>query len=265
MNIFARRLVVCFLFLLFAVFICTAFPSPAAGKKESPGTITVSLSGGWPPYLIVDADGKVMEKENKGILMDIFTEIVRTLEYRVNFVSYPEKRDMVMLDKGLIDFRFDGLKWVDSPDRYFWSDPIIKSSDVLVLRKNDPVRFKDIGALAEKRLITHIGYNYPTLEPYFTSGRIRRSDAPSHQSMLRMLKAERGDAAVMNKRVALWVMKNSRFLSQSEFSFSNPVDSSPMALQYTSRKWHGFIRNFNCELSKMKADGRVKEILAGYK
>jgi len=264
MDIFARRLVPCLLFLLFAVYICTAFPPPAAGKKESPGTITVSLSGGWPPYLIVDADGKVGEKENKGILMDIFTEIARILEYRVNIVSYPEKRDMVMLDKGLIDFRFDGKKWVDNPDRYFWSDPILESSDVLVFRKDDPVRFKNLWDLAGTTLITHLGYNYPPLSPYFTSGRIKRSDAPNNQSMLRMLKGERGDAAVMNKRVALWVMKNSRFLSRSGFSFSSPVDSSPMALQYFSPEWHAFIRGFNRELAEMKADGRIKEILADY-
>lgn len=80
-----------------------------------------------------------------------------------------------------------------------------------------------------------------------------------------MLKAKRGDAAIMNKQVVLWVIKNSRFLSRSEFTFSTPVDSSPMALQYTSRKWHEFVKEFNRELSKMKTDGRINDILSDYR
>ena len=264
MNISFRRFTILFL-ILPAVLTCTAFARPAAGDEENRRTITISLGGGWPPYLIVDPEKNLPRENGSGILMDIFKKASQTLGYKVNTVCYPEKRDIKMLNKGLIDFRFDGRKWVDAPDRYFWSDPIIKASDVLVFRKGDPVLFDDLEDLAGKTIITHLGYTYPTLSTYFTSGRMTRSDTATHSSMLRMLKAKRGDAAIMNKQVALWVIKNSRFLSRSGFTFSTPVDSSRLALQYTSRKWHEFVKDFNRELSKMKTDGRINDILSDYR
>lgn len=264
MKLFPRRFAI-FVLIPAAVIIGTAFFQPSAGNEESQKTITVSLGGGWPPYLIADPEENGPQGKGQGILMDIFKEVSQTLGYRVKTVCYPEKRDIVMLDKGLIDFRFDGRNWVEKPDRYFWSDPIIEASDVLVFRKDDPVRFDDLEDLEGKTVITHLGYTYPTLQPYFASGRIKRSDTATHSYMLRMLDAERGDAAVMNKRVALWVMKNSRSLSPSGFTFSSPVDSSRLALLYTSPEWHEFVKDFNRELSKMKTDGRINGILSDYR
>ena len=264
MKLFPRRFAI-FVLIPAAVMIGTAIFQPSAGNEESQKTITVSLGGGWPPYLIVDPEQNGPKGKRQGILMDIFRRIARTLRYEVKTVCYPEKRDHVMLDKGLIDFRFDGRKWVDNPDRYFWSESILRASNVLVFRKEDPLRFNHLEDLSGKTVITHLGYTYPTLNPYFSSGRIRRSDAASQQYMLRMLDAERGDAAIMNKRVALWVMKNSRSLSSSDFTFSSPVDSSRMALLYTRPEWHGFVKDFNRELSKMKIDGRINGILSDYR
>ncbi|MGM0644597.1 MAG: substrate-binding periplasmic protein [Thermodesulfobacteriota bacterium] len=247
------------------LFIAAWVLNPALSEAREKQEITISLGGGWAPYLITDPSKSGFPGTGEGILMDIFKKISEKLGYTVKTASYPEKRDIAMLENGLIDFRFDGLEWVDNPDRYFWSDPILRVDDVLVSRKASPIRFNNLDELRNITVITHLGYTYPTLDPYFSSGRLTRSDTPSHCYMLKMLKGKRGDAAVMNKLVALWTLKRHRSLSGSDFTFSKPIDSSGLALMYTDTKWHGFIKDFNRELSRLKADGRATEILNHYK
>lgn len=246
------------------VFVCiyllACFTSTVFAKEDE---IVLSIGGGWPPYLIVDSSGG--ELKGSGILMDIFNEIVSSSPYKVTIVAYPEKRDIKLLDDGLIDFRFDGLNWVDQPERFYWSDPIIASEDVLVFQKDNPLHFEKLSELAGKKIITHSGYNYPTFEPFFKQSVIHRIDATSHLSMLKMLLASRGDAAIMNKAVALWVIKQNRNLDQRVFRFSKPVDASYIALLCLDKKWLPFIKYFNEKLSQLKSSGTISNILGKYK
>jgi polar amino acid transport system substrate-binding protein len=224
--------------------------------------IVVSMGGGWPPYLIVDNSGG--ELKGSGILIDIFNEIVAQPPYRIEVVAYPEKRDIKLLDSGLIDFRFDGLSWVDHPERFYWTDPIIASEDVLVFLKHRKITFKGIPELKGKRIITHSGYTYPTFESFFKQSLITRIDAHNHLAMLKMLIASRGDAAVMNKKVALWVIKNNKNLNAKYFAFSKPVDSSQIAMLCLDKKWIPFIEYFNRKLSVLKSSGKISRIVDRY-
>jgi ABC-type amino acid transport substrate-binding protein len=82
--------------------------------------------------------------------------------------------------------------------------------------------------------------------------------------MLKMLIASRGDAAIMNKTVAFWVIKKNEELDQQVFGFSKPVDASQIALLCLDKKWIPFIDYFNQELSILKSSGKIATIIEKY-
>jgi polar amino acid transport system substrate-binding protein len=241
------------------IFFIAYLPSAIFAKDIE---IVVSMGGGWPPYLIVDNSGG--ELKGSGILFDIFNEIVLRTSYKAKVVAYPEKRDIKLLEDGLIDFRFDGLSWVDNPERFYWTDPIIASEDVLVSLKQRDFKYEGIPKLEGKTIVTHLGYTYPTFESFFKQSRISRLDAQSHLAMLKMLIAARGDAAIMNKNVALWVIKENEELEVKDFRFSKPVDASQIAMLCRDKKWLPFIESFNRELSIFKSSGKIPAIIDKY-
>jgi len=245
--------------ILILVFLLAYASSPSFANDVE---IILSMGGGWPPYLIVENTGG--ELKGSGILIDIFNEITAQSPYRAKVMTYPEKRDIMLLDRGFIDFRFDGQRWVDHPERFYWTDPIIASEDVMVFLKNENVRYDTITDLKGKTIITHLGYLYPTLESFFKQSLIRRIDAPNHLSMLKMLIGYRADAAIMNKTVALWVIKNNEDLDLKVFGFSKPVDASQIALLCLDKKWIPFIEYFNRELSKLKSSGKIITFIEKY-
>lgn len=246
-------------FLLFYIAFFIYLPSTLFAKDVE---ILVSMGAGWPPYMIVDNSGEDLKRG--GILIDIFNEIVAGSPYRVKVVTYPEKRGIKLLDKGLIDFRFDGLNWVEQPERFFWTDPIMDSEDVLVFVKNKSFMYEGVPKLAGKTIITLLGYTYPTFESFFKQTLIERIDAPSHLSMIEMLYVSRGDAAIMNKNVALWVIKKTDRFNVQNFEFSKPVDVSQIALLCLDKKWIPFIKYFNHELSILKSSGKISTIVKKY-
>ncbi len=247
------------LFAIFAIhFMLVSFPAIAEEHKE----IIFSMGGGWPPYLIVDsASGQLI---GRGILMEIINEIVGQSKYTLKIVAYPEKRDVSLLDKGLIDFRIDGKKWVDHPDSYYWSDTIIESEDVLIFRSDRQIHFEQLHDLVSLKIITHLVYTYPTLDHFFRQALFFRLDAPNHLSMLNKLKHARGDAVIMNKNVALWIIRENKQFSITEFSFSNPVDATGVALLFKDKKWLPFIQFFNRRLAEIKLSGALSKILKKY-
>jgi polar amino acid transport system substrate-binding protein len=215
---------------------------------------------GWPPYIIVQQDHVT------GIAIDIVTTVVASLGYELELIKLPEKRGHLKTQKGLLDAWPDAIEWVENPELYLWSDPMVNSEDWLIFKKTGGAEFNRIEALFGKSIGTHLGYYYPVLEPYFSSGQIRRADTYSEKAMLRMLTLGRSDAVVMNKLVALWVMKNDSQLQASDFSFAkNSLDRAGYRIMFTRRHdWISFISGFNSTLNAIKKDGRLDRIVSAY-
>ena len=214
----------------------------------------------WPPYLIKENNGKI-----HGIMIDVMKEIAQKHGFSVKIAPLPEKRAIRGIAGGEIDAYSKAKEWVDDPNAYLWTDPVLDSTDVLIFPKDRPVKFATPEDLNGKKIGAILGYRYPLLEPYFADGRIKRDDVKKDSLMLRKLLKGRDDAAIINKLVAFWVIRQNPEL-KGQFAFSEKaVGKAGCRFMFSSKgDWQPFIQLFNRELADMKADGRLDAIVRKY-
>lgn len=234
---------------------------PAAHATPENKEIVVGFNNvAWPPYLIKDPNGKI-----HGIMIDVIKTIASKHGFSVKITSLPEKRAIRAIASGDIDAYSKAKEWVKNPEAYLWTDPVVDSTDVLIFPKDRPVDFETPDDLKGKKIGAILGYRYPLLEPYFADGRIKRDDVKRDSLMLGKLLRGRDDAAIINKLVAFWVIRqNPEF--KGKFAFSDePVGEAGCGFMFTpKRNWGPFIETFNNELAVMETDGRLDAIVRKY-
>ncbi len=247
-----------FLFLTITAFILfTTAPAMTDDK-----VVRMALSDrAWPPYEFVDQEGPT------GIMADIMAEICAKAGWSLTLTVFEDKRREDVIILGEQDASPMAKAWTRDPDELAWTDPALDSTDVLVFLADRKFPYIGPQDLFGKRIGCVQAYIYPTLEPYFDNRDIIRHDTPNTFTMLKLLQLGRVDAAIVNKNVALWFMKNEPGLTAESFSFSQtPVATAAYGYMFNkSEKWTAFIRQFNIELAQMKADGRLDAILKKYR
>jgi polar amino acid transport system substrate-binding protein len=243
---------------LVAVSVCL---TPAAHATPENREIIVGFNNvSWPPYLVEETNGKI-----HGIMMDVMKAIASKHGFSVKITPLPEKRAIRGMAQGDIDAYSKAKEWVQNPNAYLWTDPVVDSTDVLIFPKDRPVHFETPDDLDGKKIGAILGYRYPLLEPYFADGRIKRDDVKKDSLMLAKLLRGRDDAAIINKFVAYWVIRqNPEF--KDKFAFSEkPVGEAGCRFMFTPKQnWGPFIEAFNKELTSMKGDGRLDAIVRKY-
>ncbi len=215
-------------------------------------------SKGLPPYMIKEAG-----QPDSGIMLDVLQLIADKHNYSVKPVGIPKKREISQLDLGKLDAVPLAMEWVPHPENYAFTDPVVKARDVLFSLKSSPVRLNDIKELFGKKLGTHLGYHYPTLEDYFNSNQIQRSDAGTEKEMLGMLIYERTQGAVLNELVGQWLIKNNPLWQHQFYISKKAINQVDYRIMFNKR-WHKFVKLFNQELAIMKQDGQLQAIISRY-
>lgn len=255
-----------FLFALLTLFVIISTQRASAeGTTSTPEyrLIVAAPQEGWPPFIIIDPNDV---QQSKGIMFDVMREAARNEGWDIQFATFPEMRSQMMLQEGKIDAYPKAREWVETPGVFRWTDPIITSSDVLVFRnghfpESGPAKLRDLDVG-----VVH-GYAYPTLDPLFQSGVLKRHSATSTEQLLRMVQRGHIDVAVTNRHVAEWIIRNSKTLNPDALLFTKtPLDSAPYRFAFT-KAWDSnpCIDSFNRELEAMKKDGRFDEIINRYK
>ena len=242
---------------LLVAFFCAGTAANATPENKE---IVLTFKG-WPPYLIREKDGR-----SGGFMFDVLQTVAAANGYEVAVKSYPEKRGAMMMNKGKVDVRAKAKEWVKNPEHYIWTNPVVESTDLLVFLKDNPTVFTRPEDLFGKRIGAGLGYGYPLLDSYFADKRITRSDTKSVSAMLMMLSKRRTDAAITNKLVALWVIRQNPKLQREKFEFSEkPVGKAGYRFMFTpEHNWKPFAELFNQELEKMRGDGRLEKIMKKY-
>lgn len=213
---------------------------------------------GYPPYLI-SKNGK-----QSGIMWDVVTVIAGRLNYRVVAEMIPRKRVDQMIVDGYIDGTTRAKEWTDNPDGFVFTDPVVNIEEVLFVPKDSSLEFEVPEDLFSRTLVTHLGYHYPELEPYFQSGRIKRFDVSRDRDMFKyVLHGDNMDAAVADRLVGNWILRNEGI--KDEFRTTS-TELSEYGFRVMLRKdWAGFAKSFNQELKNMRKNGELEEILANYR
>jgi polar amino acid transport system substrate-binding protein len=197
-----------------------------------------------------------------GILYDLQLRLAEKVGRQADLLVLPRLRVAQLMTRSQIDVRcYVNPDWLkDSHHQYTWSIPFMTQRDLLVSRLEQSA--VDPQELQGERIGTVLGFVYPTLEPLFASGQLKREDARTQDQVLAKLAAGRYSYAVSNELSLHWRNKNQPADKQlhpvSELA-ANPVscivrdqpDVPNMALLRA--------------MVQMKQAGEFEEILARYR
>ncbi len=257
------KVCICLMAVAYAWLTARAEAETVSQPSTDPPTKVIRLSIsplGHPPYTFPEP-----LPQGQGILIDILKGIAQQKGYTLFITAYPEKREKIMMDQGLIDARFKAPEWVEDPENHIFTDPIMDYRDQLVGLDPKLETYTRATDLAGQYVIGIHGYCYPTLQPLFDQGTLRRIDAASEGDALKMLVLERGTAAVMNPLVARWSVVLGGKMPQKLYHSPFVVDCVGYPIMFhKDRGWEKFVDHFNKELAKMKKMGRVDELIKKY-
>ncbi|PXX91597.1 amino acid ABC transporter substrate-binding protein [Marinobacter vulgaris] len=236
-----------------------ALAAEGTGSQEPERIFRFNVSpNGYPPYLISE------NGTHSGIMWDVVKVIAGRLGYQVVPKEVPRKRADQMLSEGYIDGTTRAKEWMDNPEEFAFTKPVVSIEEVLFIPKDSELEFKSPEDLFSQTVVTHLGYRHPALEPHFQSGRIKRFDVSRDKDMFTyVLHGEDMDAAIADRLVGRWILLNEGM--QNEFRSSSRT-LSEYAFRLMFRKdWADFAEAFNRELEIMRENGELDEILANYR
>lgn len=240
------------------VLAASAAASAATASAETP-TIRFNVSpNGYPPYLIAD------QKQPSGIMWDVMQRISSRLGYRLVAEKVPRKRVDRMLLDGFIDANARAREWTENPEQFLFTDPVVQVEEVLFVPSDAPLEFRQPEDLFSRTLITHLGYYYPELEPYFRSRAIRRFDVSRDRDMFTYLRyGKQFDGVIADRLVGQWILRQEGL--QDQFRISGQPFSRYGLRIMLRQDWQAFALAFNRELARIRKNGELDAILANYR
>lgn len=235
-----------------------AFSANGAASTDNK-TFHLNVSpNGYPPYLIVD------EQEPSGIIWDVALLIADRLDYTLVAVQVPRKRANQLVLDGYVDGTPRAIEWTKQPDRYLFTDPIVNSEDIFFMPSRVETNYESPDDLVSKTLVTHLGFHYPALEPYFAEGKIERFDVSRTRDMFTfVLHGDQFHAAVADRLVGHWILRKEGL--QDEFKTSRESISQYGLRIMVSKQWEDFVVAFNKELERIQKNGELDTILSNYR
>ena len=228
-------------------------PASAGGQFR----VSVNEANG-PPFVLYDGQGRFQG----GLARDIMGHLAERLNLQPVYLNLPRARVEPWLRAGKIDAAcFLSPGWVADASKLRWSPTLFHIRQVIVSPPGaTAVSGPDV--LAGKRLGTLLNYRYPELEPYFSTRRILRADAPSLASNIAKLRRGRVDAFLNDDIASLYAVK------QGDLPASARIDplwapENPVYCAFSPRfspgsdQWKRILR-------AAVYQGRVRRWIAGY-
>jgi len=232
-------------------------PHTAAAEEES--VIFSGFARGWAPYEMV-SDAQV-----HGIAVDIFKAVMPE-GVHAHIEPSTKPRAKLYSNKSPIYTRLEGKEWMAGQNHFLWSDPVMHMSDALISPATSPMEYRGPGSLEGKTIACIRNYQYPTLKTLFKNKLATRYDVNKDVILLRMVKAGRVDAAVLDLRTAYWLIQKTPDLEASDFWVSaTPVDS--VALRFVFNpvpSWEKHLPEINKHIQRIQSDGTLSTILSKY-
>lgn len=241
--------------LLFLLSLTAPYVVMAEGR-----TVTLSVfARGWAPFEIVNGEAP------SGIAVDIFNQIIPdSINKNVDYYSKP--RQLLANDNAPIYSRLEAMEWVPDPERFLWSDPILREDSIIISPARAPLRYTGPKSLEGTTLGCIGNYTYHTIEPLFEQGKAVRYDVNKDILLLRMVKSGRVDGAAINKRTALWLLKTTPTLSREDFHFSEqPISTVWLRFAFNHiKEWDACLSFVNQRIQAIREDGTLEAILSKY-
>lgn len=231
-----------------------------SNRKTMPKPLFYGLNDtNSPPFLLFDNSTKLPTLRG-GLYFDIALEIGKKIKRPLNFRLFPRKRlDSELADGKNIELVCYGTEaWAgEYSDKYLWSVPIFKQSDLIVSikKKKGNVTFHSLDDLLGKRIGTGLGFVYPSLIPYFKNDQIIREDALSGTANLGKLTLGRIPFIIMNNLQYNYYKKNYPNLQSAPFEL-DPIDVKCAVSKHSNLK----INELNSAILDLKKSGKLQKI-----
>ena len=100
-------------------------------RAESPKDATeinfAINSPGSAPYLYYD----VQSKSFQGVVVDLLSTLDAQHNYKINYLDSSRARSEQLLLKGVVDVFLSGIVWLDQPERFIYSDTVMKHASYM--------------------------------------------------------------------------------------------------------------------------------------
>ncbi|MDE1462084.1 substrate-binding periplasmic protein [Spartinivicinus poritis] len=213
----------------------------------------------YPPYLFNKQD----QLDNyEGIITDTLKIIASQLGYEVKTVLLPQNRLKRQLYSGKIDVLPFAIEWIDQRDKVEYSDTIMRVKDVVWSLKSAPVKYSKPEDLFGKNVVTHIGYHYPTLQPYFDSQQIIKKETNTNLNVLKLITKKRTSTGIVAQLTGQWLALQNNWTADLYFS-EQEVNGFDYRFLF-GKKWKSLIPKFNKQLNKIKTNGTLTTIINKY-
>lgn len=168
----------------------------ASNSFATPAPLRFSIADSWSMPLVEIEDGV----PRQGILFDMMNNLARQVGYPAQFHVLARARVQSAIEQGEVDIRcYSAQSWLgDRSGDYAWSIPLFIQRDLLLGNAGRATSVRP-QQLANQNIGTVLGYTYPTLQPLFDSGQLKREDARTQEQVLQKLAAGRSQYAVSNQ------------------------------------------------------------------
>ncbi len=241
-------------FLIVCLVILLTLPTAAFGREVTLASVD------WKPYAARDLP-------NFGFTAEISAAAFDRADHTARFEFYPWKRAMMVVRHGETDALFSAYPSAERARTYAVSKPYAHSPLVLCAVKDNDIEYATLRDLAPYRLGVVSGYvNTPEFD---AADYLKKEAVTSDQLNLKKLVRGRLDAAVIDKYVAIHLLKNDPAVEADlsvVYFVSPPLAVRPLHVMFSRAvpDHEAILDDFNRGLKAIEADGTVNEILKRY-
>ena len=183
----------------------------SASTLAAPSPLRFAITDSWAMPMVQIEHGR----PTQGILHDVMLSLATQVGLPAEFHVLARARVQNAMEHGEIDVRcYAAQSWLPNQSGdYIWSIPLWFQRDLLISNQHHHAGVVPAD-LAPQTIGTVLSYHYPTLQPLFDSGQLKRDDARNQDQVLQKLLAGRNEYGVSNQWTLDWF--NQRLLPERQ-------------------------------------------------
>jgi len=198
-----------------------------------------------------------------GIIPDILSELIKSNQLDIRFVSNSRKRSEENLYQGKADLMLISKSWLKSPEKLIATIPLHQHRSFLYQTHNFATDFSLDKLNERKKVCTRKGFVYPKLEAYFQKNQLVRMDSSSQTTTLNMLFKSRCDLVILSEYHALTLMKSKLFKNKQLFRSNKPISIVPLNIVLRPELNH-IKETLNEHIKELTRSGELESIINKY-
>lgn len=232
--------------------------SKSTSENKNEDVIKVGTSTDYRPFAFIEEGEN--EKDVKGLEIDVWNEIAKRNNWKVEYVIANWNGLIGMLDSGKIDTVAHQVTVTEErKKKYYFSDTYVYSGVQLAVKKgNDSI--KSLNDLNGKTVAVESGMNfYKSIEKFNNEGgNVKINGYNDYNSIFNEVNLGRADALIQDKLAIMDTLKNSSYELEL---VGEPVETMESAFPFIQNDENKEkVEKVNSTLKELREDGTLKKI-----